>query len=701
MNNDAEKPFALREPMRQLDAAFAIARKMKHSTGTVPEGMMEDINATLARVEKAFVLDYDALKPDIQKRVRKLIKNTKRLDHTQLSEHLPDISRSIRHLLNHVLMNSDLQLTITDELGEVPSIPTENFDIDPGSANAKFTPAKAVNSRKSPQRTASPKILYGAIVAVLCIMGASVAIFGPWNRPYIPAANNGPTTTAQRNTADNTPNNNDEPAPINPADYGYPERLDNALLEKMNPLEIDTEKLTDDQILGALLGIEYQISLAEPDRLELKYADLEARLRNYTKRAIDAEPTWRKGEIKPFLEAFIEFTRSEMELKVLDESAGADDRLLLSDMLYAAGGSRYSLAILYRVLAACTEAPIDLLAPNGPSRPVVGQMIGKTLHTFNGETFGARASAPKLNLHSLMRQTAVLLYPTMTTEPGRVLVGAWLIHFGVGIKIKPLRSLLDEFDAAWCSEPLDGNEADEELGRAANVLWPYMCDQLLSAGGNAEEALRLFQLATTAEDSARAEAALLALGERAEPGAMMDGEPLAWRIAGKFAEQKMMTKAVEWWTKTLNEFPKDPRPALKLSDHGPASERSKMLSEAYRRGDHSALVIHRLIDGHLQSGNQLGALALYDELCEESADPIDLQNCTLLCLEMGKVDWALERLSAHSETVATEPSLQRLELICELQANGLGERAQKLADAWRATNPDDPWLKNILERHGG
>ncbi|MHC4841904.1 MAG: hypothetical protein ACYTDT_13280 [Planctomycetota bacterium] len=697
MSDDKDKPFALRDPMRQLDAAFAIARKMKHSTGEVPEGMMEDIAATLKRVEKAFVLDFDNLKPDIQKRIRKLIKNTKRLDHSQIGDHLASISRSIRHLLNHVLMNSDLQLTITDELGEVPSLPTEDFDIDDEPAAESPPVSTKPSSVSNPPRTASPKILYGAIIGVLCIMGASVALFGPWNRPEIPDTN----SSASTNTEDNSHpllGNEKEPEEINYADFGYPDSLDNALLDKTNPLDLDVANLRDDQLLYALLGIEYQISLAEPDRMNLKYEDLERRLSEYTKSAISNAPKWRTPEVKPFLEAFIEFSRSEMELSVLED---ADDRILISDMLYSAGGSRYALAILYRVLAACTEAPIELLAPNGPSRPVVGQTIGESLYTFNGESFGSRASAPKLKLSSLMKQTAALLYPSMITERGRLLVAAWLVHFGVGMKPDRLRELLAEFDASWRLEPADGNETDIERARAANLVFPYMCDQLLAASGTAEEALTLFKLANLSKDKKRSEAALLALGERAQPRATLDGEPLALRIAENFFEQKLKAKAVEWWKRALSEFPENSTPALRLSTYGPKTERDAMLFEAYRRGDHGHTVLRRIIEHYLKAGDQLAALAIYDELCEEAPDPVDLQGAVLLCLEMGKTEWALARLTEQSDVVNSEPALQRLDLICELQTNGYSERAAQLAEAWRETNPKDPWLKGLLERHGG
>lgn len=697
MSNDSDKPFALRDPMRQLDAAFAIARKMKHSTGEVPEGMMEDINATIKRVEKAFVLDYESLKPDIQKRIRKLIKNIKRLDNVQLGEHLANISRSIRHLLNHVLMNSELEFTITDELGEVPSLPTENFELEP----EKPAETKQVNKRSSPPRIASPMILVGAIIGVCAAMGAAYAIFRPGMRPEIPETN---TSTSM--PLDNTPEKpigEDEPDSIDVSILGYPDRLDKAIFEQLDPLDSKPEKLNPAQILPLLLAAEYQVALIEPERIELKYEDLLKRLNQFADAAIVAELSWRKGQgepvkVQPFIEAFIEFAREEMQLQVYVDGA---DKVLVSDLLYSAGGTKYALTVLYQVLAASSVAPISILSPNGPARPVVGQKIGAEILTYNGESFGSRTSAPMLSMTGLMLEFARRLLPTMETAEGELLVTAWQVHFAASLSTEQLRKTLGFFKADWLKGIETDDEAAEAIHRAAKVVYPYLLDQLVKEEGTAAEALKMFKLARVAKDKARTEAALLALGKRAEPKAMLEGEPLAWQIAENFFEQKMLPNAIEWWKRTLDEFPEDTRPALRLSIHGDSSNRHAMLLEAYRRGDHSAYVIRRMVDYNLAANSPLLALALLDELCEESADAVDLQDSVLLCLEMGKVEWALARLANHSDTVASEPALKRLELICELQANGLSDRAVELASVWRATNPDDTWLKDLLERHGG
>ncbi|MEE9312319.1 MAG: hypothetical protein V3V10_07885, partial [Planctomycetota bacterium] len=602
MSNDSDKPFALRDPMRQLDAAFAIARKLKHSTGEVPEGMMEDIHATIKRVEKAFVLDYDNLKPDIQKRIRKLIKNTKRLDNVQLGEHLADISRSIRHLLNHVLMNSDLDFTITDELGAVPSLPTENFEPQPEPD--KPAEPKLLNKRSSPPRVASPMILVGAIIGVCLAMGIAALLFGPWgfwwNRPEIPETKIS-AVTPNDNKPDEPTEVDDVSEPIDVSTLGYPDRLDKAIFEQLNPLDSKPEKLEQAQILTLLLAAEYQVALVEPERIELKYEDLLKRLNEFADAAIIAELAWRKGQgdpvkVKPFIEAFIEFAREEMQLQVYVDGA---DKVLVSDLLYSAGGTKYALTVLYQVLAASSVAPVNILSPNGAARPVVGQKIGDEILTYNGESFGSRTSAPMLSITDLMQEFARRLLPTMETTEGQLLVTAWQVHFTASLNTEQLRKTLGTFNADWLTGIETDDETAEAIHRAAKVVYPYLADQLVKEEGTAAEALKLFKLARVAKDKARTEAALLALGKRAEPKAMLEGESLAWQIAENFFEQKMLSNAIEWWKRTLGEFPEDTRPALRLSNYGDVSNRHAMLLEAYRRGDHSAYVIHRMVDYNL------------------------------------------------------------------------------------------------------
>jgi len=141
---------------------------------------------------------------------------------------------------------------------------------------------------------------------------------------------------------------------------------------------------------------------------------------------------------------------------------------------------------------------------------------------------------------------------------------------------------------------------------------------------------------------------------------------------------------------------------LRLLPRKQGETRFDLCREAYTRGERSLAFMRLFAEAAAKQGDDLLALKLLDELCAGSEfDALDIRNAVLLCLALGRTDWALARLEKHRDVTGSEPALQRLELICELSLNGLSERARKLAAEWRARGEKDEFVEGLLKRYGG
>ncbi|MCB9932498.1 MAG: hypothetical protein H6841_03660 [Planctomycetes bacterium] len=417
-----------------------------------------------------------------------------------------------------------------------------------------------------------------------------------------------------------------------------------------------------------------------------------------------SEPGWREAR-KQLLDAFVEHVRQQLQLALYpSETSGA--KLLVSDVLYSAGGGQLSLVVTMQVLAQGCGVPTSLVAPLGAGRPLLAIELRDGAHTFNGESFGLREGRqPVLLLAEMLVELSGRLRPTMATPEGRCLCSAVIVRHATLFSFEQAREALKDLDPAWLDVPAMDAEPRVQLTHLlAQRLQPAVCETLLkeAAGGDADEALAVYRLAAAAGDSERANLALLALGARAKPGALLDGEPLPLVVGDLLARQGKVADADRWFTRAMQEQPEDPRPVLRLLPRKQGVVLFDLCREAYTRGERSASFARLFAETAAKQGEDLLALKLLDELCGGSAfDALDIRNAVLLCVGLGRNDWALERLARHGDLVATEPALQRLELICELSQNGLSERARKLAAEWRARGEKDEFVEGLLKRYGG
>ena len=182
------------------------------------------------------------------------------------------------------------------------------------------------------------------------------------------------------------------------------------------------------------------------------------------------------------------------------------------------------------------------------------------------------------------------------------------------------------------------------------------------------------------DDSERANRALLVLGERAAKGALLDGEPLPLVVGDLLARQGNLEAADKWYVRAMQEQPEDPRAVVRLLARKEGEARYNLCREAYARGERELGFMRLFIETTAKRGDDLLALKLMDEvIAGDNYDALDLEHAVTLCMSIGRTDWALQRLQDHRDMIDGEPSLQRLELICELSLNGLTDRASQLA----------------------
>ncbi|MCA8915908.1 MAG: hypothetical protein KDB90_10895 [Planctomycetes bacterium] len=711
-----EHIVALREPLRRMDTVLNFARKLVRESGQVPAGLVADFKEARKDLEKAFVFSFEYLDEKLAGQVRDFLTSTKGLDAAMIAKYVEKLSKRARSALNQLMIHGEGPLTLTDELGKVrftdEELLVEPPQQTPSAAYALMTGPSALpdapKSGSRPQRLRRPLIaivLIGALAAVALLTGY---LAGPWSGTPVHVYNSNEVADANRSPKGNSPADSTPVGPDNSpfdadaAGYGAP--LTTVPIEAaVNPLEVEPENLTPGELARVMLGVEQLIQILEPKRLAFSPDETARRLEKFAASAVAAEPSWRE-ERKPMLDAFVEHVRKELQLALYPEDS-AQNKLLVSDVLYSVGGGRLSLVVTFQVLAQSCGASTRLIAPNGFARPLLADNLADGVHTFNGESFGLREGRqPVLLLAEMLVELSTRLRQTMDTAEGRCLCSAMIEQHSVLFTIDQARAALRDLSPAWLPEP--GAEADEHARLVHDIaerLQPVVCETLLKpvAGGDADEALNVYRLAEAAGDSDRANRALLVLGDRAKPGALLDGEPLPLVVGDLLVSQDKPTEADKWFVRAMQEQPNDPRPVVRLLSRKSGVGRFDLCREAYARGERSTGFMRTFAQAAASQGDDLLALSVLDEVCASADyDAVDLQNAVLQCISLGRTDWGLRRLADHADIAGGEPSLQRLDLICELSVNGLSSRARELATSWRARGESDSFVESLLKRYG-
>lgn len=691
----------LREPLRKLDALLTIARKVQHDTGAVPPGLLDDFHDLRRQIEKAFVFHFQGVDAAVQESLRTFLKNTRNLDAAQLGANLDKLAQASRGMLNGLMMQGAPTLSLEDEMADRP-LPRETPPLTGGVAAGSPASQPAPRAAPSSRRSMLPLAAGGAIVLLAAVALVIAYAAGAFSSP-LPPADNGPVAAAGNAPRVNAPANApgvDTTKPFDAAAAGYPDKLALFPLDRtVNPLDASSDMLLPDELPAVLLGLEELLYILEPGRLHLSPPELRLALRDFAQGVIDAQPAWKAGR-KQFLDALAAHARGKLNLVLYDN---APEVVLLSDVLFGAGGGQQSLCMALAALARGAQAPIGLYAPNGIARPVIGIAMRDGLHTFNGDTYGLRSGiVPLARVGELLVELCTRLLPSLREPAARVLCLAVIRQHRGALSVEHARAGLADISPAWFAAPVEAAPEAEKLRYRVSVfLQPTVCNALLYdvAGATAAEALALYRLAAAGGDEPALKQALLLLGQRAERGALLDGEPLALKVGDLLRDQKKPADALAWYKRALADHPDDPRPALRLAESQPAQQ-AVYLRQAYARGERAPAFLARLATAMAGEGNQLGALAILDELCRLEPLAQNVEMAVLTCLALERPDWAQKRMADYADS-AKSPQLQRLDLICELQRNGLSERARTLAKAWRESGTKDPFVESLLQRFGG
>ncbi|MCC7508568.1 MAG: tetratricopeptide repeat protein [Planctomycetes bacterium] len=706
-----EKLAALREALRRADTVLAFARKVLAEGGEVPPGLLEDFDDARREVEKDFVFCYSTLDHEAQKSFRNFLQVTKGINQKRLEKNLPKLSRRTRSLLNRIVISEG---TSPSASGDVAVVRFNDHDPPHVSQPAASPVAAAPASQPAANSTSASRSLRRVVAAVVLISVLGlVAILAAWmagafssagiedNRPDI-AANATPSNLPAGNTAPDLPVDPDAPFDAVAAGYTHAPTV-MVPLSGTNPLDVAPGAMVLDQLPALLLGFEELVYTLEPERLSRKPSDTRAEWAAFAQGVVAAEPKWR-DQRKPLLDAFVAHLRTELHLARYPADSNAN--VLPSDVLYSAGASQLPLVVTVQALAqGCSYGTLPL-APNGPSRPELSLRLRDKISTWNGEALGLRTgNHPVLKPQEALLELALLLRATMKTERGRILADAMILHLAPLFTAEMAQAALTDLDHMWLAAPSpDTDDRDKLMHRLSKALQPAVCRVLTAENqaGTVNDALKLYRIANAAGDTVHARAAMLLLGKRAEKGAMLDGQPLAYVVAELLAQMNRPDEAEQWYRRAHDEHPDDPRAALRLADRTRDEPRFALLREAYARGERSAAFMRQLARAAAQEGEGLLTLAVLDELCAgKEFDALDLENAALQCIALEHTDWALERLARHADLVGSDARLQRLDLICELSVNGLSPRAKELAAAWRTRGQKDPQVESLLQRYGG
>jgi len=705
---DDEIPFPsgfeqLREPLRKLDALLAIARRVQLESGKAPPGVVEDFHEVRRQVEKAFVFNFRGIDDRLQDALRKFLKNTRSVDAAQLDQNLERLCKISHSMLNALMIQGAPTLSLEDDLaGTRQEVPQQAPQQSPPAAKPE-PHTTAVATQPQPAGTAGRNhaIFIAAAVALVVVVTLAIA-WGTGLFDAAPASNNAPPIVVNRPA--NAPTNAanvpiDTSIPFDAAGAGYPQSLSLYNLDRtINPLDATPESLLPDELPGVMLGLEQEIHLLEPARLKTAPDETRAALRVFAQDVIDSQPAWKESR-KPFLDAFVGHCQKRLNLRLYEN---ADGTVLLSDVLFHAGGGQQSLCAALEVLALSARCPIGLYAPNGLVRPVIGIVMRDGIHTFSGETYGLRSGlVPLARVAELVTELCNRLRSGLSEPAARVYCLGVIRNLAGALSVEQARAGLADIDLAWFESPAP-DAAPEVLlrSRLAYQLQPVICNALLYdlTGATAAEALGLYRLAAAAKDEIAIKQAVLLLAKRADKGAMLDGEPLALRVGDLLRDQKKPLDAATWYRRALEDHPDDPRPALRLAALQPGAKLD-YLREAYARGERDPAVQLDLASALSAAGEDLAALALLDQLCGVDPKPLHVEAAVLTCLALDKPDWAQARIAKYAD-VADSTALQRLDLICELQRNGLSDRARVLVAKWRESGAKDAFIDGLLKRYG-
>ncbi|MBZ0134919.1 MAG: tetratricopeptide repeat protein [Planctomycetes bacterium] len=708
----SEKFASLREPLRRLDSVLNFARKLLRESGEIPPGLVEDFSEARKDIEKAFVFVFDQLDEKLQKLLRELIQVTKNITAKQIEVNANALSKKARSALNQLMIQGDGPLTLTDELGKVRFSDDDiKPDFDDAAPDRMFAAAAITPSAPAPRSGGLRRPLIAIVlIGVLALVALTAGyLAGPWSSStdYDDGGNLIAGNTGGNRTG--TPPGNepviDPDTPFDAEGAGYTSRLTpGSLATSLNPLEADPKNMPPGELIWLLLGYEELIHTLEPKRLKFPPEETRRRLRKFGDSAVAAQDQWIEQR-QPLLDAFAAHVAREQQLALYPpETAGT--KVLVSDVLYSVGGGQFSLVITLEVLAQSCNAPIRLIAPLGPDRPLLGVHTGAGMATYNGQTFGLRdGRQPVLLLAEMLVELSRQLRPTLDTSEARLLCSAVTHRHATLFTVEQAREALADFNVEWLTAPAEDAPARELLlHQVALTMQPVICETLLKpvANGDSNEALAVYRLASVVNDAERANRALLVLGERAAKGALLDGQPLPLVVADLLVSQGKQDEADKWFYRAMDEHPEDPRPVVRLALRRQGQVRFELCREAYTRGERSAGFLRVFATAAAEQRHDLLSLKILDELIAlGDFDALDLQNAVLMCVSLGRTDWALERLTDNNDITSGEPALQRLELICELSVNGLSNKARQLAATWRARGETDPFVESLLKRYGG
>lgn len=689
---------ALREPMRKLDALLAIARRVQLESGKVPPGLMEDFHEVRRQLEKAFVFNFRGVDDRLQEGLRKFLKNTRDANAEQLDKNLERLCRISHSMLNALMIQGAPTLSLEDDLAGSAQPEPPARQVAGGQAPVASSPAvsSAAASRRGHGLFVALAIALVALLTV--VIGWATGLFSgaPANNAPVVAVNEPPRNVPPENSAPPV----DTSTPFDAAAAGYPAQLAMYPLDTaIDPRTADPGTLLPDELPGVLLGLEDNLHLLEPSRLKTTPEQTRAAMQAFARDVMDSQPAWKESR-KAFLDAFVAHAAKRLNLRMYEDARGT---VLVSDVLFHAGGGQQSLCAVMAALALSARCPIGLYAPNGVARPVIGIVMRDGLHTFNGESHGLRGgTVPLARVAELVAEMCQRLLPTLAEPGARLYALAVIRNLSGALSVEQARMALADIKLEWMAPPAADAAADVILRhQLAAQLQPVVCNALLYdlAGADAAEALALYRLASAAGDDPAIKQAILLLGKRAEKGAMLDGLPLALRVGDLLRDQKKTTEAAAWYRRALDDHPDDARPALRLADLLPGAKLD-YLREAYARGERGAPATLELAAALSAAGEDLAALALLDQLCESEAKATHVEAAVLTCLALDRPDWAQARIARYAD-VADTPALQRLDLICELQRNGLSDRARVLAKAMRDKGPPDPFVEGLLRKYGG
>ena len=716
----------LRDSLTRADRVMDFARRLVRENGSVPQGIVSDFMEARTVIEREFVKCHTLLSGDLRARFKELLLKTKQLRPEVMSKGVEPLSDRIRGLLNDLMIDGGLSLSLTEELFDgKASHPTPlQTDLPVGQgppdattrASTAATHAKGQVSAQEPganSASISPTIAVAALV-LLGVAGIAVA----WTLGAFGETRGNKLVNSRRIGTQDSAVPENLPARNQPADSGHPDaRFDKSsagyrsklapqsLHTPISPLdpEFDLSTLRSSEWPLLLLGLEQLIHSLEPERLRLPPSETRQRLERFALGAVNAEPKWIQGQL-PFLDAFLAHSQKELQLTLFHEGG----QVLLSDVLNSKGGPRLPLLLALCALGRAAGADLVLVTPTGIGFPLLAQQIRAGTATFDGEAVGLRPiAAREAGVAELLAELCEQLRPSLNSLHSRAAISAVILRCNGSLDVRQAREALADLQTEWFSAavPNAGSETGirEVMRPVVRLLQPAICRTLMAADarGDATESARLLDLATASNDQVAAEKALLLLGERAEKGALYKNQLLSLAVASMLLRKGDKTNAALWFKRAMQEAPDDWSASLSLAELAEdAEEKRRLLATTYARGCRGPEFLRDLARRQALAGESLSALALLDDLnAQDTATIEDAEAAALLCLSLDRAKWAQERIARSRFKEGR--ALLRLDLIAELSLNGLSDRAKDLTRSYGLRGQDDPYIESLLQRFGG